>query len=360
MARHVFVFGAGASYAAAGIPLGRDLIWQYHGDCGLVHELRSGRPDLTKDNEKSRLFREFLVLCEGRFCELKGIVRQWDNRGIDIFYLYPLHKRYYADELLKQLLKEAKSEDIRLVMQLISEHILGASCNGLNNGLYESFVSQILPRHPEAYIISLNFDFLLHEERAKVYFNLHEESRARVCFNYCLPFHWIDPHREYIPQRGIPLAKLHGSLDWAKCRECGSLGLLFPYLPELHYRTATCPSCHGRLEPFIVVPYMGEPKELEAVWASAKKALTEADRVTVMGYSFPSYDTAIRDLFRTAVPMGTEIQVVDNVDTNADAHVRSSKEAALRKTCGQILPDRKVIIRLDGFENYIKQPDAWL
>lgn len=40
----------------------------------MVPEIISGRPDLTEDNETFRLFREFLVLCEGCFPELGAIV----------------------------------------------------------------------------------------------------------------------------------------------------------------------------------------------------------------------------------------------------------------------------------------------
>jgi len=272
-------------------------------------------------------------------------VKQWDQRaqrGVYHLFVPPsLPKGCLADELLQQLGQESKSER-RLLTQLMAEHILGES-NSYPNEVYQMFIEKVLPRHADPFIISLNFDFLL-----------HEDCRTGVYFNYGLEFDWIDSNRKriYTPERGIPLAKLHGSLDWAKCNKCGSLGLLFPDLRWLYYRAARCrcKCCDGKLEPLIVVPYQEPPNELATVWASAKDALSEAQRLTVIGYSFPSYDTAVRDLFRTAVPMGTEIQVVDN----ADAHEHNSKEAALRTTYGQILPNRKVRILLDGFDSYVK------
>ena len=52
--KHVYVFGAGASAASAKTPLGKDLVWNYLLDCGL---LISGLQGLQEENEKFSNYR---------------------------------------------------------------------------------------------------------------------------------------------------------------------------------------------------------------------------------------------------------------------------------------------------------------
>jgi hypothetical protein len=85
---HVFVFGAGASTASANTPLGRDLVWNYHFDCGLFVPINNGVPDLSDENENFKNFRKFLELCSLIYPEFKNLPKQWDNRGEEIFQLY--------------------------------------------------------------------------------------------------------------------------------------------------------------------------------------------------------------------------------------------------------------------------------
>ena len=71
MGSEVFVFGAGASYAAAGLPLGSNLIWSYDADRGMFRPMIGGtaRTD-RQDKELYPRFLEFLTLAGEVFPEL--------------------------------------------------------------------------------------------------------------------------------------------------------------------------------------------------------------------------------------------------------------------------------------------------
>ena len=104
--KHVYVFGAGASAASANTPLGRDLVWNYPLDCGL---LISGLQDLQEENERFSNYREFLILAASIYPEYEFLLREWDNRGYMGFDTRGIlnkrlrNKRHYVDEILMKL-----------------------------------------------------------------------------------------------------------------------------------------------------------------------------------------------------------------------------------------------------------------
>jgi len=96
----------------------------------------------------------------------------------------------------------------------------------------------------------------------------------------------------------IPVYKLHGSLNWAW--EPHSLTL------KIHddVRAAFRDEKWGVAA---IIPPIEEKKmspEFGAIWTEAEKSLALADRWVVCGYSAPSYDYAVRNLFRRSAEKG--------------------------------------------------------
>ena len=63
--KEVFVFGAGASHASRGTPLGKDLIWKYESDCAGLYRMEGDKPaadDLKEKNTEFMNYGEFLQL----------------------------------------------------------------------------------------------------------------------------------------------------------------------------------------------------------------------------------------------------------------------------------------------------------
>jgi hypothetical protein len=86
----------------------------------------------------------------------------------------------------------------------------------------------------------------------------------------------------------VPLLKLHGSVSWAE--RGGEL---------VHYHDCR-PAIRG--DAVIVAPVRGKhpPPSLEPTWHRARAALTQAERVVVVGYSLPEYDDQVITLLRSA------------------------------------------------------------
>jgi hypothetical protein len=92
------------------------------------------------------------------------------------------------------------------------------------------------------------------------------------------------------PRGEVPLAKLHGSLNWSE--ENGAL-VIYPDVRPVWRRGGTA----------AIVPPLPEkriPGWLEPVWSAAAAALRETRRWIVVGYSLPPYDHAIRRMLADA------------------------------------------------------------
>ena len=155
------------------------------------------------------------------------------------------------------------------------------------------------------------------------------ESVAVVTFNYDMAadyaFHVVGGPITYAlgePTRNdaIPLLKLHGSLNWAKCCKCGAvvpwpLGDYFrqhnwPFLLEETTSAILGIATHLQEhehcgepvhpQPVIVPPTWNKSDHhlsLSQVWARAAKEMGEAESIFVIGYSLPPSDAFFRYLY---------------------------------------------------------------
>jgi NAD-dependent SIR2 family protein deacetylase len=302
--RHVFVLGAGASAASAHTPLGKDLVWNYHVDCADLLPDINGIPDQSEDNVRFTNFGEFIRLAASIYPELAWLPKEWENRGWKVLDLYgKLLKKHYVDEMLELPQIQGSKEGARLVKQLIFEHIAEASLDSPNI-LYKRFTKEILKnKAPQTTsIISLNFDCML-----------HEDFDNEVYFDFLIDFDWIDHNRAEFYKRSnpIPLIKLHGSLDWGICENCGRLHLYYPFMHRTFYKNKACAKqkCGGRVTPFIISPH--DNQRINSLWNVAKNHLKEASQVTIIGYSFPEYDKDVIKLFQESMNANVRLEVVD-------------------------------------------------
>jgi len=343
--KHIFVLGAGASAASANTPLGKDLIWNYHLDSGLLVPYDNKGPDLREENENFANLRMYLELVASIFHEFKSLPEQWDNRGMKVFHLCGrLEKRHYFDEVLDLLQKLGNREAAKLVRQLIFEHITQASFDS-QNILYKRFVKEILKnKAPQtASVISLNFDCMLQDK----------EFVNKVYFDYLIGFDWIDQNRAqfYRYSNPLPLIKLHGSIDWGICENCGRLHLYDLFMHRMSYKGKACANkkCGGIVTPFITPHETGE--KINHLWNVARDHLKEADKVTVIGYSFPKYDEAVINLFRDSLDTNVRLEVIDKCQSSQ----KKEQAECIRKKYRDLFPDVKqsIEVTLDGFSSYL-------
>jgi len=350
--KHVYVFGAGASADSAKTPLGKDLVWNYPLDCGL---LISDLQDLQGENERFSNYREFLKLAASIYPEYEFLLREWDNRNYMFFDTRGIlnkrlrNKRHYADEILTMLQQKGDTKGVELVRRLIFEHLAESSIDS-ENLQYKRFIDgELKSSNPgEVTIISFNFDVLL-----------HEDFDANVYFDYLLKFDWIDDNRKkfYAQNNPIKLIKLNGSMDWGICPCCNRLHLYYPFMHSRSFDNKQCENCGHRIQPLIIIPHESYPKMIQPLWSSAREELKQACLLTVIGYSFPEYDCKVRNLFSTSVGAQTKLQVVDCCCRKED---EDSKRKTILMKYKRLFPmlNNEIDIHLYGFRGYLDNHTA--
>lgn len=132
-----------------------------------------------------------------------------------------------------------------------------------------------------------------------------------------------DPASGLPPARGVPLLKLHGSLNWAICTQCRKVvpwhltdflagirtmhdadELRFDVWSSGFTRFRHCDNAVEHELPFIVPPTWNKGdhhQTIAPVWRRAAKELTDAEHIFVIGYSLPDTDGFFRTLYALGV-----------------------------------------------------------
>lgn len=293
----LFVFGAGASHASGNTPLGKDLVWDWYADCSTFPVIGpNGKPvaeAVEEDSKEFENFGEFLLIAQKRYPALSNVYAQWQQAMREGEHLIlNIVKPYQIDEIMEFLTREnGSSLHVKLIRKIAAAHIIGAS-DIHTNSFYQKFTKSLKNKsRDEVAIISFNFDCLL-----------RDDLDEKIYFDHIFRFEQIHPGRcFYRPGQGIPLLKLHGSLDW--CYEPSSESLTL--LPAEWHKS------YGG-EPFIFLPHEIRHRKIEELWAAATMLVGKADKITFVGYSLPDYDKDVQNLFRTHIRSGTEIVVIDS------------------------------------------------
>lgn len=171
------------------------------------------------------------------------------------------------------------------------------------------FWQQILNQCDVSAIVTTNYDLLIEQGCRECY---TDSRSAPLCFYGGRPVPQVIRIMEDVVKRksrevrldhsGIPLYKLHGSLNWAA-----------EHQEKIHDDVRAVFRTTDRDGIVRVVPPLPEkdrPDWLADVWAYAKRDLGRSRRWIVCGYSLPSYDEAICEMLRQAVAQGSLRQLV--------------------------------------------------
>ena len=227
-----------------------------------------------------------------------------------------------------------------------------------------------------AAIINLNWDNVFETflndlelrmlDYGTVIFNIDEEDDA--CANS------IHPERN---QR-LRFLKLHGSLDWLYCSNCGRLfGRVYKSIAlDAFYRPVECLFCKNfppprngeknreedlpRLQSLIITPtYLKDFDNLHSreIWQSAFYELFQAKEVIFIGYSFPEADFELRYLLKKAICPESKITVVLHPEDNPNEYTPRIQEKLNlpEKRYIQFFGGPKVDFKYIGTERYLKQ-----
>lgn len=179
-------------------------------------------------------------------------------------------------------------------------------------------------------------------------------SLSVITFNYDLGLEYSLYRNKLLPDyclgdlelkgNSVTYLKLHGSINWGKCRKCGRIipcrefqytetkaGRNYSTIPIISkLKKLPCTSCGERAgeDPFIVPPTWNKTafhEQIEQVWRRAANELKDAENIFVLGYSFPSTDMFFRYLFALGIDMSTILRgfYVYDIDLAVEGRFRS-------------------------------------
>ena len=204
---------------------------------------------------------------------------------------------------------------------------------------HRTLLEPIYERNVEPSVVSLNYDVIVDNAM----FSLSEQYQQMRPPDYCVETA-TNMYRDFCAQGTFGrLLKIHGSLNWLYCEHCRRLDLFISEgmrtgkaLNELYYSTPfddaySCrgtpcrnrPNCDGFVSPILITPTYVKDYEnphIERVWVEAERAMKEADRAVIIGYSLPTDDVEIAMLFKRGMDHlpRNRITVVEYVHGDAD------------------------------------------
>lgn len=211
-------------------------------------------------------------------------------------------------------------------------------------------------------IISTNWDVLIEEylKREKIEYNL--------CFN---ERYYIDNAKtaKGASSKAVNLIKLHGSINWFKCMNCGTINIvdnskcgkfLFEDSTDEH-----CMKCgettydDGLLQSQIITPTMIKSINNQLynnLWSAASNDLREAQKITFIGYTLPLADFELRYLLGRCVPKDIPIDVVlYKTDNPSQTDNRTLKDLLPEKRYRDLFFKNQLTFFYDGFEDYFNE-----
>jgi len=221
---------------------------------------------------------------------------------------------------------------------------------------------------PPSMVLSLNWDCVV--ERALALALDPEDSMSIRCCPAATSLGDVEEIAAWKPSSSpeLPVLKLHGSIDWFLCPECGRLftGSAVDESNLCRYAISMeCSYCdpsmvsrfRSTLFPLIVSPTylkgIDQPR-VSLIWHWAHLALRAARRVVFVGYSLPDSDFALRNLLKRSIGSQTAIDVVlrnsDDYHPNTVRELRFAFPAErYRRFFGK---SRQLTFHLEGLENY--------
>ena len=161
---------------------------------------------------------------------------------------------------------------------------------------------------------------------------------------------------EFCAPKGIPVLKMHGSLNWQKCDECGDYVISEDSLNHVFRRERCGGRCDGMLSPVIVPPVPDKAQYLGAknqIWAKALDQLTNADELVILGYSMPAIDESALALIRDAITTNTDL-TVDIVNPGLEVISAVGNRLGLGDLGSEQDPGQYMAVPLD-FKRYVDE-----
>lgn len=316
-----------------------------------AHDLMSGNHDIAKDD-----FRLVFELVQERLLQLQA------RSAVDLDNVESVFSLIEMGRLLGKLPRtspeevERAGQAIRTVLaetiELNCQFKISEQGDWLPHHDYEQLLTGIQNRAGDCAFLTFNYDVALD----------HAFVAAGLPVDYALSEN---------PSAGVPLLKLHGSLNWLGCTGCGAVRALdlrqfisrpprASWRPRPGTRQAMrvsralqhlghhCEKDTGKAEPALVPPSWNKTQyhgQFARVWKRAAIELSQAEVIAVIGYSFPQSDAFFRDLLAIGLTGSARLRRFQVINPDKEAGER------FRRLLGPALQSRFEWIgaTFDGF-----------
>jgi hypothetical protein len=182
---------------------------------------------------------------------------------------------------------------------------------------------------PATTVISMNYDNIAERILSAV---AHSPGSGREC-PHCKMCQLLQKacscdgrHKDFLVRdwQGA-LIKPHGSIAWRRCvnQGCCNHGCLVADRHCQPFEPCCCHSCGTECEPVLVMPTMtknlNEIPEIAAMWKTAKMAIAEAESIAMFGFSMPTSDELLVQMFRSAIVANRKLKRVAAIDLEPES-----------------------------------------
>lgn len=208
-------------------------------------------------------------------------------------------------------------------------------------------------------IITTNWDTLIE--------NYCNKYSVRYSYGFSHPY-TSDSITHKAPDYDLLLLKIHGSANWLRCLNCGSISIFEKNLAATSLfednRTEKCSVCgqektpHGAsMQPELITPTMMKSLSNQLytnLWSSAAQELRNATHIIFVGYSLPIADFEFHYMLQKNVANSAEIDVILTPNSNPALVPEHLRDLLPAKRYLDTFPKNKVSFYYEGFGPYFE------
>jgi NAD-dependent SIR2 family protein deacetylase len=285
----------------------------------------------------------------GRITLFQNALNYWNDNFND----YNIEEYYSAIEMDEQL-----NPDYPITTKNIKDFI-GLTIDILRKPINTQFYKSLVEYKVAKAIITTNWDTSLELSIAELDDTLYDKS---TYINYVA----IQSYYETKPKKSIPIAKLHGSLNWGFCSKCGKIYYFYKpmYDALLSFDNVTC-RIHKdiRLIPFIVPPTLSKLEktkpnvkspysQIRSIWSKTSKYLQSCEKIYFIGYSFPETDAQMKFFISNALRKNSNLKEIIIVSNQKHGYSKVDFEERYNSILSKAKSNPKLIFNYNGFEKF--------
>ena len=257
----------------------------------------------------------------------------------------------------------AQIDSIRLSITRLFTYYFDRTIHNYNYDMddYNVFIKYIKSRRSSIpiTIITTNWDTLLEE-----YF-----FKSQINYNLCLneKYYYVDGKKSISnnDRKTINLIKIHGSINWFRCLNCGTLSIFKTHkISDFLFNdehNEECINCHRKgdeeteiLQPEIITPTMIKSIDSQLytnIWNTASIKLREANEIFFVGYSMPVADYEFRYMLQKNISPKANIFVVLH-QNDAPSGEKTDYNLLPESRYVSLFPKNKISFHYQGFKEF--------